>query len=180
MLIGFKKVRRRSLIAGTTAVAIFAGGGIAAAASFSVSPFATNNVGTLANGSVQLPDNQIVAPYGQRIELGGESVGTAISPDGTKVAVQANDASGDAEDQVQEGVPLKAGLISSLDILDASTGKVLQSFGGVGVVPPVYSPDGTALYAATAGGTNDPGVAESVLKYTVNPSTAWSRIRPRP
>ena len=72
-----------------------------------------------------------------------QTIGTAISPDGTKVASQTG---GD-----NAGIP-------QLSITDAATGSVLQTFGGTGVAAPVYSPNGTALYTATS---------TSVLKYVV-------------
>jgi YVTN family beta-propeller protein len=123
------------------------GGGAAAAATGAAftagNPFGTNQVGTQTDGKVLLPDNQWITPYGTRTELTAQSIGTGISPDGTKFAVQAGgDDSGAAH----------------IQILDASTDAVLQTFGGQGVAAPVYSPDGTALYAATL---------NSVLKYTV-------------
>jgi YVTN family beta-propeller protein len=123
------------------------GGGAAAAATGGVfaggSPFGTSEVGTQTDGKILLPDNQWLTPYGTRTELTAQTIGTGISPDGTKVAVQVGgDDSGAAH----------------LQILDASTDAVLQTFGGQGVAAPVYSPDGTALYAATLG---------SILKYTV-------------
>jgi YVTN family beta-propeller protein len=126
---------------------VFVGGGGAAAAASSAftagNPFGTSAVGTQTDGKVLLPDNQWVAPYGTRTALTAQSIGTGISPDGTKLAVQAGgDDSGAAH----------------IQILDASTNAVLQTFGGQGVAAPVYSPDGTALYAATL---------NSVLKYTV-------------
>jgi YVTN family beta-propeller protein len=123
------------------------GGGAAAAATGAAftggNPFGTSQVGTQTDGKVLLPDNQWLTPYGTRTELTAQTIGTALSPDGTKIAVQVG---GD-----DSGTP-------HLQILDASTDAVLQTFGGQGVAAPVYSPDGTALYAATL---------DSILKYTV-------------
>ncbi|HEX6453626.1 MAG TPA: bifunctional YncE family protein/alkaline phosphatase family protein [Trebonia sp.] len=135
---------RRWLAIGTAAVALAGGGSAAAAVGGTSNPaFGTSQVGTQTDGKVLLPDNQWLTPYGTRTELTSQSIGTGLSPDGTKVAVQAGgDDSGAAH----------------LQILDASTDAVLQTFGGQGVAAPVYSPDGTALYAATL---------NSVLKYTV-------------
>jgi YVTN family beta-propeller protein len=137
----------RWIVIGAAAAVLVGGGGAAAAAvsgAFTAgTPFGTEEVGTQTDGKVLLPDNQWVAPYGTRTELTAQSIGTGISPDGTKFAVQVGgDDSGAAD----------------IQILDASTDAVLQTFGGQGVAAPVYSPDGTALYAATLG---------SVLKYTV-------------
>jgi DNA-binding beta-propeller fold protein YncE len=138
--------RKRWVVVGT-AVAVLAGGGGGAAAAVTATTsnpaFGTSLVGTQTDGKVLLPDNQWLTPYGTRTELTAQTIGTGLSPDGTKVAVQVGgDDSGAAH----------------LQILDASTNAVLQTFGGQGVAAPVYSPDGTALYAATL---------NSVLKYTV-------------
>ncbi|MBO0875543.1 MAG: phosphoesterase [Pseudonocardia sp.] len=150
------KVRgRRWLFAGSAAVAI-AGCGVTAAMAAVVvapNPFGTSRVGTQQGGSVLLPDNQRVAPFGQRIEFTADAVGTAISPDGKKIAVQTGGA-----------VTGK----SSVDMVDAATGAILQRFGGSYDTPPVYSPDGTALYAgtSTASGGSASGT-NTILKYTV-------------
>ncbi|HEY1706542.1 MAG TPA: bifunctional YncE family protein/alkaline phosphatase family protein [Trebonia sp.] len=141
--------RRGWLIAGTLVGVIALGAGTAAAVTASTSnpAFGTNQVGTQTDGKVLLPDNQYVSPYGTRTTLTAQSIGTGLSPDGSDVAVQVGgDDSGAAH----------------LQIVNASTNAVLQTFGGQGVAAPVYSPDGTALYAATL---------DSVLKYTVDPST---------
>jgi YVTN family beta-propeller protein len=145
------------LIAGTTTVtafALMAGVAGAAVAGVPLNPFGGNHVGTQENGSVMLPNNQLVAPFGQRTKFTADSVGTAISPDGTKVAVQTG---GEAFPGAND-----------INIVDVSTGAVLQTFGGRGIAPPVYSPDGTALYAATS--TSTGGAASgtnTILKYTV-------------
>jgi YVTN family beta-propeller protein len=156
MIRRFQRAHRRALVAGTASVALLAGGGMGAYAA-GVNPFGTNNVGTQANGSVQLPDNQVVNPLGLRTKFTADVVGTAISPDGTKIAVQAG------------GEVTGA---SNINIVDASTGAVLQTFGGRNDTPPVYSPDGTALYVGTttASGGSASGTG-SISKYTVDPST---------
>jgi YVTN family beta-propeller protein len=138
---------RRWIVTGA-AVAVLVGGGAATAAAAGVTftpgnPFGTSEVGTQTDGKVLLPDNQWLTPYGTRTKLTAQTIGTGISPDGTKFAVQVG---GD-----DSGAP-------HLQILDASTDAVLQTFGGQGVAAPVYSPDGTTLYAATL---------NSILKYTV-------------
>jgi YVTN family beta-propeller protein len=138
--------RRRLLIAGTAAAAALTYGiGVAAAAGVvPLNPFGTSHVGTQADGAVLLPDNQQVTPFGQRAAtFSAQTIGTATSPDGTKVATQTG---GDNLGKPQ------------LSILDAASGSVLQSFGGTGVAAPVYSPDGSTLYAATLTG---------IVKYSV-------------
>ena len=133
---------RRSVIAVAVAAPLVIGGA-AGAAVFGGNPFGTSQVGQEVNGRLLLPDNQWISPYGQRTTLSAQTIGTAISPDGTKAAVQTGG--------TDSGTP-------SINILDAATGSVLQQFGGSGVAAPVYSPDGSALYTATLG---------SILKYTV-------------
>jgi YVTN family beta-propeller protein len=157
MLRRMKRARRRSLLAGMTtaaALAVTVGVAGAAAAGVPINPFASNHVGTQTNGSVQLPSNQLVAPYGQRIKLTADSVGTGISPDGTKLAVQSG---GEAFPGAND-----------ISIIDAATGAILQTFGGRGDAAPVYSPDGTALYTttSTAAGGSASGT-NTILKYTV-------------
>lgn len=137
---------RRRLVAGAIA-ATFAAGGVATAATTGVpvNPFGSNQVGQQqAGGPILLPDNHWISPFGQRAAtFSAQTIGTGISPDGTKIAAQTG---GD-----NSGTP-------QLSILDAATGSVLQTFGGSGVAAPVYSPDGSTLYAATL--TN-------ILKYSV-------------
>src|SRR5215218_1483359 len=83
--------RRRLLIAGAAATAALTYGiGVAAAAGvIPLNPFGTSHVGTQADGTVLLPDNQQVTPFGQRAAtFSAQTIGTATSPDGTKVATQ--------------------------------------------------------------------------------------------
>jgi YVTN family beta-propeller protein len=138
---------RHWIVAGTAAVAIAACGITTAMAAGAVpgNPFGSNVVGaTQHSGRILLPDNQWISPYGQRAAtFSAESIGTAVSPDGTKIASQTG------ADNI--GTP-------QLSILNATTGAVLQSFGGTGVAAPVYSPNGSTLYAATLTG---------ILKYSV-------------
>jgi YVTN family beta-propeller protein len=144
--------RRRWLIAGTTAATLAVGGAAtAAAAGVPLDPFGTSHVGTQADGRILLADNQWIDPYGKRTTFAAMSVGTAISPDGTKVAVQTGGPHG----------------TRSLDIVDAATGNVLQSFGGAGVAAPVYSPDGTALYAGHSTASSGSSGTGSIVKYAV-------------
>lgn len=143
-----RSITHRRWVAIGATVGVLVGGGTAAAAAAGISftpgnPFGTSEVGTQTDGKVLLPDNQWLTPYGTRTELTAQTIGTGISPDGTKIAVQVGgDDSGAAH----------------LQIIDASTNAVLQTFGGQGVAAPVYSPDGSSLYAATL---------TSILKYSV-------------
>ncbi|MGW4487427.1 bifunctional YncE family protein/alkaline phosphatase family protein [Amycolatopsis sp. NPDC004368] len=129
-------------------MALLTVGGVASAAVADVpaNPFGTNMLGQHVDGRILTSDNRWISPFGARAAtFSAQSIGSAISPDGAKVAVQTG---GD-----NSGKP-------SITILDAATGSVLQTFGGTGVAAPVYSPDGSALYAATT---------STVLKYAVGP-----------
>lgn len=144
------KVRwRRWAVAGTAAAAVAACGVTTAMAAGVVplNPFGSNVVGKYqVDGRLLLPDNQWISPYGQRAAtFSAETIGIAISPDGSKVVVQTG------ADNI--GKP-------QLSVTDAATGSVLQSFGGTGVAAPVYSRDGSTLYAATL---------TSILTYSVGP-----------
>jgi YVTN family beta-propeller protein len=141
-------VRRRWLTAGITAATLAVGVGTAAADGIPLNPFGTSHVGQQANGRILLPNNQWISPYGHRTQTSGLTVGTGISPDGSKVAVQ-------TRQQVR--------------ILDAATGEILQSFGGRGVAAPVYSPDGTTLYIGQSTASSGSQGTGSILKYTVGP-----------
>jgi YVTN family beta-propeller protein len=138
---------RRWGLVGAAAVAIAACGVTTAVAAGVVplNPFGSNKVGTThAGGRILLPDNQWISPYGRRAAtFSAETIGIAISPDGSKVATQTG------ADNI--GKP-------QVSVLDAVTGSVLQSFGGSGVAAPVYSPDGSRLYAATL---------TSILTYSI-------------
>jgi YVTN family beta-propeller protein len=146
-------VPRRWLIAGTTAAVLAVGVTTAAAADLPLNPFGTSHVGQQTNGRILLPDNQWISPYGHRTTFAAMSVGTAVSPDGTKVAVQTGGGHG----------------TRSIEILDAANDTVLQTFGGAGVAAPVYSPDGTALYAGKSTASSGSQGTGSIVKYTVGP-----------
>jgi YVTN family beta-propeller protein len=141
---GFTKRKRAAVALTAAAAAVGVAGAQAAGINVvDVNPFGTNHVGTQADGRVLLPSNQYVTPAGQRITLTAEVTGSTVSPDGTHVAVQLGGSSSGAK---------------NVDIIDASTGAVVQQFGGAGTSAPYYSPDGTALFATEA---------RSILKYTV-------------
>jgi YVTN family beta-propeller protein len=133
--------------------ALGAGVGGAAVVGAPFNPFGTHVVGSVVQGRLLLNDNQWVKPYGRRTTpFTALMVGTAVSPNGMNVAVQTG---GEVTTQ------------QSFNILDAASGSVDQTFqnvttpiasGGVGLAPPTYSPDGTALYSATLTG---------ILRYAV-------------
>src|ERR1700750_1946560 len=88
--------------------------------------FGFSRVGDVVNGRVLLPDNQWISPYGKRFSiLDHTALGSAVSPDGSKIAVS------------------ESGAV--LGILDAHSGNAIQSVAGggdgsEGADPPVYSP----------------------------------------
>src|SRR5262245_16483961 len=70
--------------------------------------FGFSRVGDVVNGRVLLPDNQWISPYGKRFSiLDHTALGSAVSPDGTRIAVS------------------ESGAV--LGILDANTGTSVQS-----------------------------------------------------
>ncbi len=94
--------------------------------------FGFSRVGDVVNGRVLLPDNQWISPYGTRYTIQDHTaLGSAVSPDGSKLAVS------------------ESGAV--LGILDAATGASVQQVavggdGSEGADPPVYSPDGKSLW----------------------------------
>ena len=154
-MLTFFAARRRWLIAGTLAGTLaVVGVATAAISGVQLNPFGTSQVGQQADGRILLPDNQWISPLGERTTFSAETVGSAISPDGTKVAVETGGLAGSM----------------ALQIVDAASGTILQSFGGRGVAAPIYSPDGTALYAADSTAVEGSTGTGSILKYTVGPN----------
>ncbi|WP_426241344.1 LamG-like jellyroll fold domain-containing protein [Nocardioides sp. LHG3406-4] len=128
-----RRVRLATAITATAAVAV-CGVATAAVAGLPLNPFGTAQMGHHDNGRILLSTNQWISPLGDRTTFSSQSMGAAISPDGTKVAVQTGGTT--------SGSP-------ALNVLDASTGAVLQTIAGAGLAAPVYSPDGTALYVTS-------------------------------
>ncbi|MGW0229448.1 bifunctional YncE family protein/alkaline phosphatase family protein [Actinopolymorpha singaporensis] len=114
-------------------------------------------VGVQPDGRILTNTNQFLSPYGQRITFPSWSVGQAISPDGSKIAVQTG------------GYAETAG--SSLNIVDAATGKILQAVKtpNRGIARPLYSPDGKDLYAATSTVFAARAGTTSIVKYAIGP-----------
>jgi YVTN family beta-propeller protein len=139
-------VRRRWVVAGAAVVALSTGTVVAAAAGAPLNAFGTDHVGTQADGRVLLPYNQYISSYGHRTVTSGLTVGTVISPDGSKVVVQTR---------------------AQVKILDADTGAILQSFGGKGVTAPVFSPDGSSLYVGVSTASSGSAGTGSISKYTI-------------
>jgi YVTN family beta-propeller protein len=135
--------RKARVITATSAALLLAltGTSIAYASSH---VFGTDQVGTTVPQGLVLSDNQIINPYGTRLVIpNGKIMGSAISPDGTRMAATLADGSAD------------------MVIINLSTMAIQQyvRFGkGVGQESPTYSPDGTQLWMGTNTG---------YAKYTV-------------
>ena len=125
------------------------GTGIAVA---STTGFGTDQVGQTVQQGLVVSDNQIISPYGDRLVLNnGKIMGSAVSPDGTHMAVTLADGS------------------QAVGIVNLSDWTVQQytSPGGsdVGQESPTYSPDGTQLWVGRNNG---------YTKFTVNPDGSLS------
>ena len=128
--------RRRMIAAGATAV-VLAGAGVTYAATGSDQ----NQVGTTYANGIQVSDNQLIKPLGERLLTQfGKFMGSTISPDGRFLAATSADKS------------------VVLQIFDLSTYKLIWtvgtasgvnqtlSDGTVGQEGPTYSPDGKFLW----------------------------------
>ena len=139
------------MVTAGSAVAALAvtGTGIAVA---STTGFGTDQVGQTVQHGLVVSDNQIISPYGDRLVLNnGKIMGSAVSPDGTHMAVTLADGS------------------QAVGIVNLSNWTVQQytSPGGsdVGQESPTYSPDGTQLWVGRNNG---------YTKFTVNPDGSLS------
>ena len=114
------------------ALLLLTGTGIAYASS---AIFGDDQVGTTVSQGLVVSDNQIVNPYGTRLEIPqGKIMDSAISPDGTHMAATLADGPND------------------MVIINLSTMAIQQyvHFGaGVGQESPTYSPDGATLWMGT-------------------------------
>jgi YVTN family beta-propeller protein len=139
------------MVTAGSAVAALAvtGTGIAVA---STTGFGTDQVGQTVQQGLVVSDNQIISPYGDRLVLNnGKIMGSAVSPDGTHMAVTLADGS------------------QAVGIVNLSNWTVQQytSPGGsdVGQESPTYSADGTQLWVGRNNG---------YTKFTVNPDGSLS------
>jgi len=113
---------------------------------------ATSLVGRQANGSVLLPNGQVITPAGVQIEVNDRPLGIAVSPDGSQAAVAT--ASNFAA--------------RALHIIDLATETVAQTLPiGNSFVGIAYSPDGNTLYVG-GGADND------VKIFTRSASSQWA------
>jgi len=124
------------------ALLLLTGTGIAYASS---AIFGDDQVGTTVSQGLVVSDNQIVNPYGTRLEIpNGKIMGSVISPDGTHMAATLADGPYD------------------MVIVNLATMAIQQyvHFGkGVGQESPTYSPDGTRLWMGTNTGYANYAVA---------------------
>jgi YVTN family beta-propeller protein len=131
--------KRKRLLAGITLSTVLLGSAGAYAAQDT--PFGSNLVGKLANGSVLTPANQLITPTGKQIEFGGNPISVAVNPNG-KTAVTLIGRS----DYGGNGI----------NVVDLSTGKLkVQNF-SIGLSHMwglAYSEDGSQLYATGSSGT---------------------------
>jgi YVTN family beta-propeller protein len=142
--------RPRSVITGS-AIVVVAICGIATTAALGASPFGidisamnpfgTSEVGQTVNGRILVADNQWLSPYGQRIDVPDQAGSSALSPDGTHLAVATGGSSG-----------------ASLNIIDLTTGNTVQSVSASAVGVPIYSSDGSTLYVPES---------TQIVKYSV-------------
>jgi YVTN family beta-propeller protein len=114
--------------------------------------FGTDEVGQTVQQGLVVSDNQIISPYGVRLVLNnGKIMGSAVSPDGSHMAVTLADGS------------------QAVGVVNLSNWTVQQytSPGGsdVGQESPTYSPDGTQLWVGRNNG---------YTKFTVNPDGSLS------
>jgi len=143
--------RLRTVLAGTAAVLI-AGAGTAFGTTH---VFGHNQVGTQYPNGIQVSDDQIIKPIGDRLLTQfGKFMGSSVSPDGRFLAATSADKS------------------VVLQIFDLSNYKLIWTVGtasgvnqrltnsSVGQVGPTYSPDGTSLWLPEQNG---------LTRFAVNP-----------
>jgi YVTN family beta-propeller protein len=96
-----------------------------------------DHVGRQPDGSVVLPDNQRITPYGRQVEYTGHPSGVAIRPDGRTAVLHGADGS------------------PALAVVDVAGGQIVQSIGGDAASYDgiAYSADGNTLFAAGHAGT---------------------------
>jgi YVTN family beta-propeller protein len=135
--------RLRIVVAGTSAVLV-AGAGMAYA---STQMFGQNQVGTQYANGIQVSDNQIIQPLGERVLTKfGKFMGSSVSADGRYLAATSADKS----------VVLQVFDLSSYKLIwtvGSATGVSQKlSDGTVGQEGPTYSPDSKFLWMSQANG----------------------------
>jgi YVTN family beta-propeller protein len=147
---------RRGIVAlGATALLI-AGAGVTYASTVG---FGDNQVGTQYANGIQVSDDQIIQPLGDRLLTQfGKFMGSTVSPDGRFLAATSAD----------KGVVLQIFDLSSYKLIwtvgSASAVNQKLSDGSVGQVGPTYSPDGKSLWLPEQNGlTRFPVNADGTL-----------------
>ena len=143
--------RRLRIVAAGTAAFLAVGGGIA----FGTTVFGDNQVGTQYRNGIQVSDDQIINPIGDRLLTQfGKFMGSTVSPDGRFLAATSADKS----------VVLQIFDLSSYKLIwtvgTASGVNQSLSDGTVGQVGPTYSPDGKFLWLPEQDG---------LTRFPVNP-----------
>jgi hypothetical protein len=139
-------------VAIATTIVVFAGAGLAYA---STGGFGNNQVGTEYANGIQVSDNQIIKPLGDRLLTQfGKFMGSTISPDGRFLAATSSDKS----------VVLQIFDLSSYRLIwtvgTASGVNQKLTNGTVGQEGPTYSPDGQSLWLPEQNG---------LTRFAVNP-----------
>lgn len=149
---GMSRRRRVVLAAVASTLVLLTGAGVAAA---TTGVFGAQQVGTTYRNGLQISDDQVLQPLGQRLATPyGKFMGSSPSPDGRFLAVSSTDKS------------------VVLQIFDLRTYKLIYTVGSasfvnqtladgtVGQEGPVYSPDGTQLWLSQQ---------DELTRFPVNP-----------
>ncbi|GAA4258209.1 alkaline phosphatase family protein [Dactylosporangium darangshiense] len=139
-------------MAGTTAVAVVAGGvGVAHAQTHQ---FGTDQVGQLTDKGLVVSSDQYLDPIGDRLQINnGKIMSSSVSPDGTHLAASVADGG-----MALAIVELKSWKVQQL-IGNNANANLRISGNDVGQEGPTYSPDGSQLWL---------GQADGYRKFTVN------------
>ncbi|QGN34108.1 alkaline phosphatase family protein [Microlunatus sp. Gsoil 973] len=153
----------RIALAGLATMAV-TGGGLAYATS---AVFGTNQVGTTYRSGIQVSDDQIIKPLGDRLETPyGKFMSSTVSPDGRFLAATSTDRS----------VVLQIFDLQTYRLIwtvgSASTVDQKLSDGSVGQEGPTYSPNGRYLWLPETNGltrfaVNDDGTLGAATKITI-------------
>src|SRR5215475_3245897 len=146
--------RSRVVIAGAAVVAVVgAGSGIVYA---STTGFGDNQVGTQYRDGIQVSDNQIINPIGDRLLTQfGKFMGSTVSPNGQFLAAT----SADKPEALQIFDLSSYKLIWTVGSAAGSVNQTLSD-GTVGQVGPTYSPDGKFLWLPEQ---------DALTRFPVNP-----------
>ena len=154
--------RLRVVVAGTVTLAL-AGGGIAYA---TTEVFGQNQVGTEYPNGLQVSDDQVIKPIGDRLVTQfGKFMGSTVSPDGRFLAASSTD----------KKVVLQVFDLSTYKLIwtvgSASGVNQKLSDGSVGQEAPTYSPDGKFLWLSQTNG---------LTRFAVNPDGTLGTATPVP